>query len=107
MIGEALGTCNCGGVKFKVDRAPQEVYVCHCSICRKATGSGGIAVTIVPKAEFTWLEGREHIRTWENLVMIGQRISVKFVEPLCRGKTMKNQCISRRVYSTLEPMSLS
>ena len=65
MLGEALGSCNCSAVKFKVDRAPQDVYICHCSICRRATGSGGIAVTIVAKAEFTWLEGREHIRTWE------------------------------------------
>ena len=65
MVGEALGSCNCSAVKFKVDRAPQDVYICHCSICRKATGSGGIAVTIVSRAGFTWLEGRAHIRTWE------------------------------------------
>lgn len=61
----AKGSCNCGGVKFEVATAPKDVYVCHCSICRKATGSGGIAVILTSKQEMLWLEGETLIETWK------------------------------------------
>jgi len=61
----ARGECNCGAVRFEVDAEPRDVYVCHCSICRRSTGSSGIAVVIVPKDKFHWIAGQEHIVTWQ------------------------------------------
>ena len=58
------GECNCGAVSFAVDTSVADVYVCHCSICRRSTGSSGIAVSIVSSAQFRWTQGQEHIRTW-------------------------------------------
>ena len=58
------GRCNCGEVRFRLNDAPQDVYVCHCSICRRATGSNGIAVTLVERDAFEWLAGHELVRTW-------------------------------------------
>lgn len=60
----AKGSCNCGGVKFEIIKPVSDVYVCHCSICRKATGGGGIAVAIVSNDNFSWIEGKELIKTW-------------------------------------------
>ena len=37
------GACNCGAVQFEIDAALSGVFVCHCSICRRSTGSNGIA----------------------------------------------------------------
>lgn len=51
----ATGSCNCGSVKFGINTEISDVYVCHCSICRKSTGSGGIAVTIVRNGNFSWI----------------------------------------------------
>lgn len=59
------GSCNCGAVKFKIKVVPQDVYVCHCSICRKATGGSGISVTVVPNETFEWISGKENIKTWK------------------------------------------
>jgi hypothetical protein len=59
------GSCNCGAVKFAVSVIPKDVYICHCSICRKATGGGGIAVTVVSNEKFEWLSGKELIKTWQ------------------------------------------
>lgn len=28
-------SCHCGAVRFKIDRAPEEVTDCNCSICRR------------------------------------------------------------------------
>ena len=58
------GSCNCGSVKFEIRKPVSDVYVCHCSICRKSTGGGGIAVTIVNNDCFSWLEGQRFIKTW-------------------------------------------
>jgi hypothetical protein len=60
----AQGECNCGAVRFAVDAELSDVFVCHCSICRRFTGSNGIAVLIVPNERFRWIEGEEHIATW-------------------------------------------
>jgi len=62
---EAEGSCNCGSVKFAVDTVVSDVYICHCSICRKSTGSGGIAVAIVDNNDFSWVEGKRFIKSWQ------------------------------------------
>ena len=36
---QMTGGCNCGKVSFQVEGNPIRVGVCHCQICRKATGS--------------------------------------------------------------------
>lgn len=59
------GACNCGAVQFEVDAALSGVYVCHCSICRRSTGSNGIAVVVVDNDRFRCVSGREHIVTWK------------------------------------------
>ena len=59
------GACNCGTVAFELSELPTDVYVCHCSICRRATGSNGIAVLVVPNEHFRWLQGEAAINTWE------------------------------------------
>lgn len=61
----ARGQCNCGAVAFEVDADLKDVFVCHCSICRKATGSNGIAVLLVGNSAFRWLRGEDRIATWK------------------------------------------
>lgn len=60
----ATGECNCGAVAFEISAEISDVYVCHCSICRRATGANGIAVIVVPNEAFSWLRGREAIASW-------------------------------------------
>ncbi|SMF48754.1 Uncharacterized conserved protein [Alteromonadaceae bacterium Bs31] len=60
----AIGECNCGEVSYKVEGELSDVFVCHCSICRKSTGSGGIAVTLVKGSAFEWLSGKDYIVKW-------------------------------------------
>jgi hypothetical protein len=58
------GQCNCGAIRFEIRSQPSGVYVCHCSICRRSTGSNGIAVVVVANDDFHWTGGQEHIATW-------------------------------------------
>jgi len=58
------GECSCGAVQFEIAHPPAGVYVCHCTICRRSTGSNGIAVVVVPNEDFRWTRGQEHITAW-------------------------------------------
>ncbi|MFD2165691.1 GFA family protein [Thalassotalea euphylliae] len=64
MNAKTRGSCNCGTVTFQIHTVLNDVYICHCSICRKSTGSGGIAVCVVPNTQFEWLTGQNDIKTW-------------------------------------------
>lgn len=61
----ATGECNCGAVKFDIDMELSQVFMCHCSICRRSTGSNGIAVLVIPNEKLRWVQGREHVATWK------------------------------------------
>jgi hypothetical protein len=61
----ALGECNCGAVAFEIDTGLVDVFVCHCSICRKYTGSNGIAVVVIDNNAFRWLRGEDEIASWK------------------------------------------
>ena len=58
------GECHCGEVSYIINMQVKDVFICHCSLCRKSTGSGGIAVCIVPNANFKWLSGEEYLKYW-------------------------------------------
>lgn len=64
----ARGECNCGAVAFEVDADLSNVFVCHCSICRRATGANGIAVVVIDNKCFRWLRGQDKIATWKKPV---------------------------------------
>ena len=59
------GECNCGEIRFRISAELTDVIVCHCSICRRATGSNGIAVVIVDNQEFEWTGGEALINSWK------------------------------------------
>jgi len=59
------GECNCGSVNFEIISELTGVYVCHCSICRRHTGTNGNAVVIVQNSRFRWVSGEDQIATWK------------------------------------------
>ncbi|WOJ98101.1 GFA family protein [Congregibacter brevis] len=59
------GACNCCAVRFEINTDVSDIYVCHCSICRRSTGSNGIAVIVVDNTAFRWTAGEDSIATWK------------------------------------------
>ncbi len=51
------GSCLCGSVKFEVKPPFTAFRYCHCSRCRKASGSAHASNIFVPKGQFAWLAG--------------------------------------------------
>lgn len=59
------GSCLCGGVKFEITRAVGPFELCHCSRCRKASGSAFTATVGVRRDDFRIIAGRELICAYE------------------------------------------
>lgn len=58
------GSCLCGGVRFEVELPFRRANVCHCSRCRKHSGSVGLAQGRVPRERFRLLAGADLIRVF-------------------------------------------
>lgn len=56
------GSCYCGAVKFELLNQPSMMGTCHCSRCRKA---GASTIVFVKKEDLNWLQGREHVQTFQ------------------------------------------
>jgi hypothetical protein len=61
----ARGHCNCGAVAFEINADLSDVYVCHCSICRRYSGANGAAVVLVDNSAFRWMRGEDQIAVWK------------------------------------------
>lgn len=61
---EIHGGCSCGAVAFQFLVKELNAYQCHCSICRKASGSAFTTTTMVPEHSFKWLRGVDGMTTY-------------------------------------------
>ncbi len=59
------GSCLCGKVAFVYTGEPKVFQYCHCSRCRKFTGSAHGANIIVAPEQFNWLKGEESVGRFE------------------------------------------
>src|SRR5215813_8706041 len=66
MADEVLqGSCLCGAVRYRV-RGPFMRFVhCHCSRCRKATGSGHATNLIAEAANLEWIAGQDQTQRFD------------------------------------------
>ena len=63
---EITGGCLCGKVRYRLRRAPSEIYFCHCGQCRKAQGTAFAASVPVPADDFILTAGAEYLRTYRS-----------------------------------------
>lgn len=62
------GSCLCGGMRFEITGLHSKVSICHCSLCRKTSGTSSSAAIVVDYGSLKWLSG-------EDLVMSGPKHS--------------------------------
>lgn len=61
----ATGSCLCGGITFEITGRFERFFLCHCSRCRKDTGSAHAANLFSTTAKITWLSGRNLVATYQ------------------------------------------
>lgn len=54
MTQTMTGGCQCGRVRYSVPIDGGEAYLCHCDMCKRATGGVSIAFKNVRFADVTW-----------------------------------------------------
>jgi hypothetical protein len=59
------GSCLCGAIRFEFSKAAGPFELCHCSRCRKVTGSAFFAGLYVRGEDFRYVQGEELITTYE------------------------------------------
>jgi hypothetical protein len=55
------GSCLCGEVAFEVEGPFDKFLNCHCSRCRKASGTAHSSEVIVKAGTLRWLKGEEAV----------------------------------------------
>jgi hypothetical protein len=58
------GSCLCGGVRFAITMPFRRASHCHCSRCRKHSGTFGLTQGRVPREGFRLLQGEELVRVY-------------------------------------------
>lgn len=58
------GACLCGAVAYQADGPFPIFQYCHCSRCRRFTGSAHAANLFCPPAQFAWTRGADNVQTF-------------------------------------------
>jgi hypothetical protein len=59
------GSCLCGSVQYEITGTPTRFYHCHCSRCRKSSGTGHASNLFLQPASIRWIKGEELLRTFK------------------------------------------
>lgn len=65
MTTTSAGSCLCGNVRFEISGEFGSFFLCHCSRCRKGTGSAHAANLFATQASLAWLSGADSIVTYQ------------------------------------------
>lgn len=55
------GECLCAAVRYQIEGKVTGVWFCHCSKCRRASGSAFQAGAVCRRSSFRWARGEERI----------------------------------------------
>ena len=59
------GSCLCGAVSYQISGAAGQFWHCHCTRCRKATGTGHASnILLIPDA-VSWTAGEDLLRSYK------------------------------------------
>lgn len=59
------GSCLCGGVRYRISGDVALFQYCHCSRCRKFTGSAFAANLLVQPDQLEWITGEAQVGRYE------------------------------------------
>ncbi len=60
------GSCLCGEITYEIQSPFRIFQYCHCSRCRKFTGSGHATNLFVPPGQFRWVSGEDKLGRFEH-----------------------------------------
>ncbi|MCA1930610.1 GFA family protein [Rheinheimera sp.] len=58
------GQCLCGAVKIAIYGSIKDIILCHCSLCRKSSGTAYATNGFVSSAEFSVIQGEQLLKAF-------------------------------------------
>lgn len=65
------GSCTCGKVSYRIDGGLRDAASCHCSMCRKATGSHSSSFALFEPGTFAWTSGESLLSHYNSSEAMG------------------------------------
>ena len=59
------GKCLCGKVQFELLGDIPNLYQCHCSLCRKVSGSSSNSAMRIASERFKWSKGKQEVSSYQ------------------------------------------
>ena len=59
------GSCLCGAVCFEVDDNFQQLNLCHCDQCQRATGSAHASNLFTNPENIRWTNGKDYVKRFD------------------------------------------
>jgi len=60
------GSCLCGTVRYRISEVPERMNICHCTMCRKISGSAYGVFAHIKSANFQWIHGEANVSQYES-----------------------------------------
>ena len=60
------GECLCGAIRYEIDGRISPIWFCHCSKCRRSTGTAFQAAAFCRTTRFRWVRGEESISEYRS-----------------------------------------
>ncbi|MCG7898355.1 MAG: GFA family protein [Candidatus Thiodiazotropha lotti] len=76
------GSCACGEVTYKIDGELHDAAACHCSMCRKASGSQSSAFALIEPGKLSWLSGEALLTHYQSSEAMGNFFCSRCGSPL-------------------------
>jgi hypothetical protein len=102
-----LGSCLCGSVTYRVQGPLEELVLCHCSRCRKATGSAFQAVAPIAESAFELLSGQVQLRSYESSAGVHRYFCGGCGSPLYSRRDFMPGLLRLRVGTLDTPLQIS
>lgn len=90
------GRCLCGGVQYEIDGPLRSMYHCHCSICRRASGSSFATNAVIAKADFSVVAGQDLISNFGSSAGIRRHFCSRCGSPLYASVDQSPNILSLR-----------
>lgn len=65
MTSKHAGSCLCGAVRYEIEGGFDRFFLCHCTHCRKDSGSAHTANLFSATARLTWLAGEDKLTVFK------------------------------------------
>src|ERR1700730_12762882 len=69
--GHMTGGCQCGAVRYELLTPPKHASICHCRMCRRASGQPFMALARVKNESLRWTRGSPSLFRSSNIVERG------------------------------------